>query len=246
MTTLEQIQDTTARSAIGEALQAARASYEEITAARDELNALEASNVYSDFHIAEQRSQRADAVRQVVEGRITGARESVAVAFEDISGRLSKLTAVDPERLSTVQGQITMFTGDLREDPAQLFVVYEQSFDIPEDRRAIEDLAERALRVLPDTPARGDFERRWNALRKRLENRLPEKERTLRAALTELEQTREYLGAVAQATTASIDGFTNPRQRGNLTAYSKAHTYESELAGESSIQSRLPAASAAS
>jgi hypothetical protein len=58
-----------------------------------------------------------------------------------------------------------------------------------------------------------------------------------------LERAREYLGYVAQAT-AAVKGLIDPRQSGNLTAFSKAYAYEQELAGESAIRDTLPTAAA--
>ncbi len=151
---------------------------------------------------------------------------------------------MDPDRLATAQGQLSMLLGDLRADPEQLLEAYLGSFNVPEDRRAIEELAQRALRILPDTLQSGFFETKWGQLLEQLEDRLPEEERNARRGLTEFERAREYLGYVSQATTPAIRGLTDPRAAGNLTAFSKAHTYEQELSGESAIKETLPSAAA--
>lgn len=244
MTTLEEIQDNTTRNAIGAALEAARACYGEITRARDELNAMESQGVYAEGYIAEQREETAGQVRQVVEGHLDGARAKLDDACLTVTRKLDKLTKLDPDQLAAARGQVAMFLGDLREEPEQLLTAYEQSFDVPTDRRAIEELAERALRVLPDTPDRGMFESNWNRLRERLENRLPFEQRRPRAALGELEQAREYLASVEQAVIASIRALVNPRQTGNLTAYSRVYAYEKELTGEPAIEASVPSATA--
>ncbi len=185
-------------------------------------------------------------MRQAVEARLVGARGKVEAARSAIEGTLARLTRVDPGRLAAAHGQISMFLGDLREDPGQLLAAYEQSFEVPEDRRAIEELAQRALKVLPDTPQRGMFEAKWNRLRERLEEGLPVEHRRAKGALGELERAREYLGYVAVVTAAAAaEGLVDPRRGGNLTAFSKAAAYERELSGESAIESRLPAAAAA-
>lgn len=163
MTRLEEIQDAAARNAIGAALEAARVSYEEIKAARDDLNAMEARGVYTEGYVEEQRRRQAGAVRQSVEARLAGGRRGVEAARGPVEGKLQKLTAVKPEQLAAAHSAISMFLGDLRESPEQLLTAYEQSFDVPADRRAIEELAQRALRVLP-TPGRGIFEGRWEEL----------------------------------------------------------------------------------
>lgn len=244
MTMLEEIQPIAARNAIGAALDAARSCYGEVTDARDRLNAMEAGGVYAEGYIAEQREEAARRVRQAVDSHLNGARERIESASLAVTRRLEELAAVDPDELAAAQGQISLFFGDLREDPRQLLTAYEQSFDIPADRRAIEELAARALRVLPDTPDRGVFEADWNRLKDRLENRLPSEQRQPRIALNELERAREYLADVEEAVTAAIAALVDPRRNGNLTAYSKAHIYEEDLAGESIIAASIPAATA--
>ena len=244
MTTLQEIQDTTASTAIEAALEAARSCYAEIREARDDLNAMEKQGVYAEGHVEEQRRQRADAARESVEARLTGARRKVEAAEASVEGKLEKLTAVEPARLAAAHGAISMFLGDLRENPAQLLTAYEQSFDVPADRRAIEELAQRALRVLPDTQKRGLFKARWEEMQKRLEDRLPFDQRAPRAALNELARAFGYLASVEQATTAAIGALVNPRQRGKLTAYSFASVYERELIGEAAIESEIPMESA--
>lgn len=240
MTTLQELQDTTTRNAIGAALEAARASYEEIRIARDELNAMETGGVYAAGYIEEQRQQRADRVSLGVEARLNDARERVGAARASTEGKLASLTAVNPEALAAAHSTIAMFLGDLRENPGQLVTAYEQSFDAPADRRAIEELAARALRTLPDTPARGLFESNFERLRERLEDRLPPEQREPRIMLVELERAMEYLANVEQATTYAIRSLVNPRQAGNLTAFSKASVYEEDLAGESPIEAAIP------
>ncbi len=240
MTRLEQMKDTTTRSAIGAALEASRASYEEIRIARDELNAMESGGVYAAGYVEEQREQRADRVRGIVEAKLNGARERVGAARSAIEGTLARMTAVKPDELAAAHATIAMFLGDLRENPEQLVTAYEQSFDVPADRKAIEELVARALRTLPDTPERGMFESKWTMLQKRLEDRLPAKEREPRAMLAELERAVEYLASVEQATTAAIRGLVNPRNGGNLTAYAKASVYEEELAGISPLEANIP------
>jgi chromosome segregation ATPase len=242
---LEEIQNTNARNAIGAALDAAQASYEEIAQARDALNELESSGVYAENYLEQQRAQRAQRVRQNVEQRISNARARVDSASQSIEQELTTLGVVDPGRLAAAQSQISMLLGDIREDPEQLLVAYQQSFDVPEDRRAIEELVQRALRILPDTPQRGLFEGKWNQLREQLEERRPVEERDARRNLTELERAREYLGHVNQVTDAAIRGLTDPRSGGNLTAYAQAHVYEEELTGESAIKETLPTAARA-
>jgi hypothetical protein len=242
MPRLEEIQNATARSAIGAALEAAQASYDEIAQARDALNELESSGVYAEGYLEEQREARAQSVRQSVEQRISNARDRVDSAAQRVGRELDNLSAVDPARLAAAQSQISMLLGDIREDPEQLLVAYRQSFDVPEDRRAIEELAARALRILPDTTERGIFEAKWNQLREQLEERRPVEERTARRALAELERASEYLGNVHQVTDAGVRGLTDPRSGGNLTAYSQAHIYERELAGDSAIKATLPTA----
>ena len=240
MTTLEQIRDTTARNAISTALEASRASYEEIRTARDELNAMESAGVYAEGYVEDQRRQRADRVRQSVEARLEGARQKVGAARSTIEAKLDRMTAVKPDELAAAHGALAPFFGDLREDPRQLLTAYEQSFDVPADRRAIEELAQRALRVLPDTPGRGVFESDWERLRERLEDRLPLEHREGRATVAELGRCVEYLAAVEQATTHAIRTLVNPRERGNLTALTKASVYEEELTGESPAERDIP------
>ena len=240
MTTLEQIKDTTARNAISGALEASRASYEEIRAARDELNAMESQGVYAENYVEEQRRARADRVRGIVEAKLNGAREKVGAARSAIEGKLERMTAVKPDELAAAHGALAPFFGDLRETPGQLLTAYEQSFDVPADRRAIEELAARALRVLPDDPQRGLFENNWERLLERLEDRLPLEQREIRDTLRELERVPEYLAAVEQATTYAIRALVNPRERGNLTALTRASVYEEELTGESAAERDIP------
>ena len=239
MPRLEDIQNTTARSSIAQAMDAAQASYEEIAQARDALHELEASGVYAENFLEQKREQRAQSVRQNVEQRISNARSRLNSASQSIEAELARLGAIDPDRLAVAQSQISMLLGDIREDPEQLLVAYRQSFDVPEDRAAIEELVSRALRILPDTPQRGVFEARWNQLREQLEEKRPMEERVARRALTELERAREYLGYVHQVVDAAIRGLTDPRSGGNLTAYAKVHVYEEELTGESAIKETL-------
>lgn len=240
MTKLQQIQDATTRRAITGALEAARGSYEEIRAARDELNAMESRGVYAEGYVEEQRRARADGVRASVEARLEGARDGVASARSATEGKLDKMTAVKPDQLAAAHGALAPFFGDLRENPGQLLTAYEQSFDVPADRRAIEELVARALRVLPDDPERGVFELNWERLRDRLEDRLPFEQREPRLMLGELERTVEYLAAVEQATTHAIRTLVNPRERGNLTALTRASVYEEEMIGESPAEAHIP------
>lgn len=240
MTTLEQIKDTTARNAISGALEASRASYEEIRIARNELNAMESGGVYAAGYVEEQREQRADRVRGIVEAKLGDARDRVSAARTTIEAKLHKMTAVKPDELAAAHGALAPFFGDLRENPGQLLTAYEQSFDVPADRRAIEELAERALRVLPDDPQRGLFESNWERLVERLEDRLPVEHREIRATVGELGRATEYLAAVEQATTYAIRGLVKPRQAGNLTALAKVSTYEEEMLGESPAEASIP------
>ncbi len=235
MTKLEEMQDATARNAVGAALEAARESYREIREARDELNEMESRGVYAEGYVEEQRSDRAEAVRASVQDRLADARKKAGAAGDSIEGKLEKLAAVEPEELAAAHRAISPFLGDLRGEPERLLGAYERSFDVPADRRAIEELAERALRVLPE-PSRGLFAPRWEELQKRLEDRLPAEQRPLRAALNELARAVGYLAAVEQVTTDAVNGLVEPRAGRNLTAFSQAHAYEQEVSGESAVR----------
>jgi hypothetical protein len=245
MTTLEQIKDTTTRSAISGALEASRASYEEIRKARNELHAMESSGVYAEGYVEDQRRQRAERVRKGVEARLEGARDRVGAARSALASKFERMAGVKPEQVAAAQSSLAMFMGDLRENPEQLLTAYEQSFDAPADRKAIEAMVVQALRVLPDDPRRGLLEANFEKLRERLEDRLPVEQREIRPLIGELERALEYLAHVEQVTTSAIRGLVDPRQSGNLTAFAKASVYEEELTGASPMQDAIPMTSAA-
>lgn len=237
----------TIKTAVGNAetsaLEAARASYQEIASARDELNALEARGVYQPGYIEEQRQETAARVRQGVEVRLAGAGERVEAARGTVEGQLAELKAVDPSKLAAATGQFQLvFGSSLRENPEMLLQAYEKSFDNPVDRRALEELADRLLRTLPGDAESGVFESKWDRLQERLEDRLPKGEREARRGLKALERAAGYLHDVAVVTSAAIKGLTNPRQGGNLTVATRVHTYERELSGGSAVEGTLPQA----
>lgn len=237
----EEIQHNAARTAIRGALEAARASYAEIREVWDGLNELESSGVYAPGYIEEQREQRAAAVRQSVEARLVGARQGVDNARRQVESRIEEWRQVSADQYAAATAQLQMAVGDrLHDNPEMLLSLYENLYDTPADRRAIEDLAGRLLAVLPEGTARISFEDRWSRLQESLSTRLPEEQRIERKALAELDRAREYVGDAETAVTSAIAGLTNPRDGGNLTAFSKALTYERELAGEGIIDMQLP------
>jgi hypothetical protein len=59
-------------------------------------------------------------------------------ASVSVEGKLEKLAAVESRQLAAAHGAISMVLKNLRESPEQLLAAYEQSFDVPADRRAIE------------------------------------------------------------------------------------------------------------
>ncbi len=67
---------------------------------------------------------------------------------------------------------------------------------------------------------------------------LPFEQREARATLRELDRTKEYVGAVEQATTAATRGLVDPRTRDNLTAYARARAraFEEEAFGKVMIE----------
>lgn len=231
-------------NAVGAALEAARKSYAAIQQARDALNQLESAGVYQPGYVEEQRQQRADDTTQSVGAILDGARQRVEDATSRVRASLDRARTLEPAQVTAPKGEIAIFLGDLGGDPDQLLGIYERSFDDPPARRAVEQLAQRALTVLPGSPGRDAFEVQWARLQERLEDRLPERERGLRQGLAELERTGEYLNNVAAATTAAILGLADPRQPGNLTAYSQAVLFEKEHAVDSAIERALPMARA--
>ncbi len=141
------------------------------------------------------------------------------------------------EEIAAATTRISLVYGDgLREDPEQLFAYYRNTFDHPGDRRAVEELAERLLGALPESPGKEVFRSRWEGLREELAERLPAEQREARATLSVLERAREYVATVEQATTAEIRGLVEPRERGNLTAYARARAFEEAFFGEVMIE----------
>ncbi len=240
-TKLEEMANIPARNAIAQALEAAQAAYGEIQKSRNYLSKLEAGQVYADTYIEAERLRRSESTREAVQGHIAGARRALERARASVEQQLARVTAVSPEKMAAAQGQLGMFLGDLSEDPSSLLGAYERSFDHPADRHALQDLASRALRVLPDSREKCAFEVQWGRLRERLEDRLPAEERELRRGLSELGRAEEYLGHVNAATEAAIEGLTGKGRGRNLTAFSQAHRYELEMVGRSTIEDRLPA-----
>jgi hypothetical protein len=196
---------------------------------------MESWGVYTDSYVEEQRRERAEIARRYVEARLASAEGRVEEARGVTRGYLDELTDLGAEVL-TVQGQISALLGDLRENPDQILMVYENSFDLPADRRAIEDLAERVLRVLPDTQERSSFAAKWESLQEKLEDRLPEKERMLRRDLASLERASAYLSDVLTVANGAVKSLASPRSasEGNLTAYARAVAFEKEF-GENPI-----------
>ncbi len=237
MKAIHELQDERARRAISAAGAAARDSYEEISQARDELNALEAEGVYVPDYLEERRREAAERVRASVGQRLDQARRQVEAEASRVASGLDRAGRVDAQEIAAATSRIGLVYGDgLRENPDELMRYYRNTFDDPADRRAVEDLAERLMSALPDGPGKETFRLGWERLREELADRLPLEQREARATLGALERAKEYVAAVEQATTAEIRSLVDPRERGNLTAYARARAFEEEAFGEIAIQ----------
>lgn len=187
------------RNADHKVRQEIRAAVEEVLSARSRMEQTRSSGMYTEEYLSETRRKIADEARGKVTGYLEGAAEVVQAAEKSANKRIEEARHVDPSRLAIATTQLQMVLGDsLRQDPEKLLSVYEASFDDPVDRRAIEDLAEKLMRVMTDSPENRIFAHKWAEVERSLESKLPKEEREARRDLAELEAVSGYLGHAQQ------------------------------------------------
>jgi hypothetical protein len=159
------------------------------------------SDVYREEHLAEQRAKIASEARGEIEAHLGSAAKSLEDARVRARKELEKRRKVDPAQLAATTAQLQMVLGNsLAEQPERLLDLYEMSFDNPVERRVIEDLAQRVIRVMPHSAQKMRFADRWEERQRSLVDKLPEEERQVLAEIEAVDRIAEdYLTPASKA-----------------------------------------------